>query len=135
MPEIFDASKSKHEKKTKAHPPKFDSIAEFEYHLPDEGKTEEAGKGESKEKESHRSVEDYSEVMRHEEPSTNPFHAFAPKPVEVFFDSQEKSEQIILLLRKHPITQVKWIIIAAVLSFMPALFSSIGFFGVLPGRF
>lgn len=83
----------------------------------------------------HKDVEEYSEVMRQEAPSANPFHAFAPKPTHVFFDSQEKAERVILLLRKHPITQIMWILVAIGLLFAPVLFSMVPFFTFLPARF
>ncbi len=83
----------------------------------------------------NRNVEDYSEVMRYEEPSFNPFDSFAPKPLQVFFDSQEKAERVLLMLRKHPITQVKWFLIALAMTFVPFLFSLVGLLEFLPERF
>lgn len=84
---------------------------------------------------SRRTPDEYSEVISREAPSGNPFHSFAPKPTHVFFDSQDKAEQVILLLRKHPITQIPWIVVAIGLLMAPALFSLVPFFDFLPARF
>ena len=83
----------------------------------------------------NRPVEEYSEVMRHEESSSNPLDAFAPKPLSIFFDSQEKAERVLLLLRKHPITQLGWIVTTCLLFLAPAIFATINFFGFLPEKF
>ena len=48
--------------------------------------------------------------------------AFSAKPKNVKFDSQEKGEKILFLLRRHGITNMPWIIIAAVLSTLPVVF-------------
>ncbi len=37
------------------------------------------------------------------------FHSFCVRP-NVRFDTQEKDEEVILILRAHPITQISWII-------------------------
>src|SRR5690348_12742792 len=64
-------------------------------------------------------VNHYSSVMRNEQPSSSPFDAFAPKPLTIHaFDSQLQDEQVLLLLRQHPITQIgKVLIIIAMLVF------------------
>lgn len=84
---------------------------------------------------SSRSVDDYSEVMRSERPTSNPFEAFAAKPLKTFFSSQNSDEQIILVLRKHPITQIKWLISAIILAFIPFLFNGISILGFLPSSY
>lgn len=82
-----------------------------------------------------RNVDDYSEVMRDERANTNPFNAYAPKPFRTFFSSQQSEEQIILVLRKHPITQIKWLVTAVVLAFVPFLFNSVSLLGFLPPNY
>jgi hypothetical protein len=82
-----------------------------------------------------RMVDDYSEVMRDERPNTNPFNAYVPKPFRTFFSSQQSQEQIILVLRKHPITQIKWLLTALVLAFVPFLFNSVSLLGFLPANY
>lgn len=82
-----------------------------------------------------RSVTDYSEVMRRFGSSTAAVTSFATLPCKTSFSSQARGEQIILLLRKHPITQLKWIFISLALALIPILFSGIPFLSFLPGRF
>lgn len=82
-----------------------------------------------------RSIDDYSQVMSRFKPSRNPLLAFAAKPLNVCFDSQLKDEQIILLMRQHPITQLRWILIAIGLLFAPLLFGYVGMFSFLPVQF
>lgn len=86
-------------------------------------------------KRNKRVLEDYSEVMREESSVNNPLAAFISKPTNILFDSQTSSEQIILVLRKHPITQVPWVIGSIIFAFLPMLFVSIGFLSFLPPNF
>ncbi len=82
-----------------------------------------------------RSVDEYSEVMRNETPTDNCFAAFVPKPRKISLDILAKDEQIILVLRQHPITQAKWIFAVIGMLLLPALFSTAGIFDFLPGRY
>lgn len=82
-----------------------------------------------------RNVNDYSEVMAHLRPSHNPFHAFAAKPTRTSFDTQHHEEEILLLLRQHPITQVKWVVITIILLLLPWLFTFVGVLNFLPPTF
>lgn len=82
-----------------------------------------------------RHVDDYSETIRQEIPSSNPFNSFSAKPINVGFSTQHRDEQVILLLRQHPITQLKWILVAIGLVFVPWLFSAMPVAQVLPMRF
>ena len=81
-------------------------------------------------------VDEYSEVMRREQPSRNPFDAFAPKPLMIYsFDSQLDGENVLLLLRKHPITQVPKLLMIVVMLLIPSFFSQVGFYSQLTGNF
>lgn len=82
-----------------------------------------------------RHVDEYSAVMSDERPSRRTFAAYAAKPFDTAFDVQASSEVIVLLLRQHPVTQVKWLMIAMALLLLPGLFSSIDLLGFLPLRF
>lgn len=62
----------------------------------------------------HRNVDEYSSVMRQMPVSTNPVSAFVSKPLNMSFATQDTQEKILLLLRKHPVTQLLWIIIAGI---------------------
>ncbi|NCN87610.1 MAG: hypothetical protein GW941_01800 [Candidatus Pacebacteria bacterium] len=83
----------------------------------------------------HRHVDEYSEVMRKETPSTGVLSAFLPKPVAVSFDNQDISENIILVLRSHPLTLFKPFLITIVMILLPFLFGSVGIFDFLPGNY
>jgi len=82
-----------------------------------------------------KKVDEYSETLRQENPEKNPVKSFAPKPEKVSFDSQMEDEEIVLMLRPHPITKLKAIIIAILAIFGPLLFSSTPFLDFLPGKF
>lgn len=82
-----------------------------------------------------RSVDEYSEVMRNERPNDSLLAAFAPKPRKIKVDVQAQDEEIILVLRQHPFTQVKWIFIAVIMFFLPVFFGATGIFSFLPGRY
>lgn len=83
----------------------------------------------------HRNVIEYSMVMRDEPASDNPFRAFLAKPSHVFFASQHHEEKVLLLLRRHPVTQFGWMLVTLVLALLPGLFSSVGLVDFLPIRF
>lgn len=83
-----------------------------------------------------RKIEEYSEVMRKEKSSDNFFKSFIPKPKKIAIDIQDENEKIVLVLRQHPITQLKntlTLILAAVI--VPFLLSKSGFFGSLPEKY
>ena len=81
-------------------------------------------------------VNNYSQVMKGEKPSRNPFDAFAPKPLMVYsFDSQLDGENVLLLLRKHPITQVTKVLTLILLLLVPFFFGQISFFFLLDKNF
>lgn len=82
-----------------------------------------------------RKVDEYSQVMRSLAPSTNPLNAFAAKPISTRFATQEAEEQLVLLLRRHPITQVRWILLALVAAIIPMFIDIGGFFNFLPSGF
>lgn len=79
----------------------------------------------------HRYVDDYSSVMRGEKPCTKLLTSFSPKPVDISIDIQASDEHIILLLRRHPITQLRWVGIAFLLALTPWLVSASGMFSFL----
>ncbi|MBT3249572.1 MAG: PH domain-containing protein [Candidatus Pacebacteria bacterium] len=81
-------------------------------------------------------VDDYSEVMRREKCSKNPFDAFAPKPLMIYsFDSQLDGENVLLLLRKHPITQIMKLLTIMVMLVVPLFFSQISFYYLMAENF
>ncbi len=56
-------------------------------------------------------------------------------PEDVNFETKEKEEQIVLLLRQHPIVNVKWILITVLWILFPSLAQAFGVFGGLPVGF
>ncbi len=50
--------------------------------------------------------------------------AFCQYPRGARFNSMDDEETIVLLLRRHPITNLPWIIIGAILTFLPAIVNS-----------
>ena len=87
-------------------------------------------------KEKKREIEEYSEVMRKEKSSDNFFKSFIPKPKKINIDIQDENEKIILVLRQHPVTQLKstlTLILTAII--IPFLLSSSGFFDSLPYKY
>lgn len=82
-----------------------------------------------------RSVDEYSEVMSHEKRATNPITAFVPKPFKTYFASQAREEEVILLLRKHPITQIKWMVTAIVLAVLPLFLANFQLFSFFPSNY
>lgn len=67
--------------------------------------------------------------------SHNPFAAYCYHPDRVRFETQEENEQVILLLRKHPITNIPWIIISILMVFAPTLLSVFPLIGFLPENY
>lgn len=122
MPEIFDGSQLPQESLPSNSEPSKENVL-------DSVKQKRAAHPKKK------SVDEYSEVMCNLPETTSSFSAFAPKPKRVAFSTQAKDEQIILLLRKHPITQVKWIVMAVILTLLPLLFPFIPFLNFLPPNY
>lgn len=67
-------------------------------------------------------------------PTMNPVTSFAVAPTEVVFETQEKDEPIVLLLRQHAITNLGWVLLALFLVWLPSLFGYLPI-ALLPVRF
>lgn len=65
----------------------------------------------------------------------NPLASFFRWPDNVNFETQEKEEKVVLMLRKHPITNIPWIIVAIILLFAPNVLSFFPLLDFLPFRF
>lgn len=74
-------------------------------------------------------------VERVEGPSTKTLWSFYINPNGVHFETQDPEEKIVLLLRKHPITNLWWILVAIVLLVIPSFFDSYSFLPFLPRGF
>ncbi len=82
-----------------------------------------------------RHVDEYSEVMRKEVPAEKHVAAFLPKPKRLSIDIQSENEQIVLMLRQHLITQVKWIATVVIMMLAPILFYKAHIFSFLPATY
>ena len=67
--------------------------------------------------------------------SHNPLTAFNYYPDKTKFVNQDSEEKIVLVLRRHPITNINWILIAFVMFITPSFFTLISPFDALPGGF
>jgi len=90
-------------------------------------------------------VDIYSAVKKKRKPASkprrlrkkavNPLAAFMLQPDGVRFETQEKKEKIILLLRKHWITNLSWISLTALSIFIPFLLRFFPILGSFPFRY
>lgn len=61
----------------------------------------------------------------------NPLSPFLYHPDRANFLNKENEEKVILIVRKHPITNLKWMLTAIFMMFMPLFFSFASFFSAL----
>ncbi len=65
----------------------------------------------------------------------NPLASFSYYPKKVQFVGKDSKEHIVLLLRRHPITNVRWIIIALLMIFTPFILSYLPLLEFLPQNY
>lgn len=65
--------------------------------------------------------------------SQNSFSALLVSPKNVFFENQDRGEEILLLLREHPVRNLTWIILTVVFFVLPVFVFHPIFFQVLFG--
>ncbi|OGM25064.1 hypothetical protein A2715_03935 [Candidatus Woesebacteria bacterium RIFCSPHIGHO2_01_FULL_39_32] len=77
------------------------------------------------------------DMDRHELPghNHNPFAAYCYYPDHVNFVNADPEEKVVLLLRRHPITNLSWISIAFLMVIAPSFFVLIAPFSLLPPGF
>jgi len=95
MPDIFVSKEAKEEKKEVVH----------KKELPKEKKIESASP-----------TYPVSKKKRHR---YSPFNSYMYRPQSVGFETKQKDEEILLLLRRHPITNVPWIVITILMILAP----------------
>ena len=61
--------------------------------------------------------------------------SYLRNPKGVDFEIKEKQEKIELLLRMHPITNLRWILVALIMIFAPAVLKSFPILDFLPGNY
>ena len=86
-------------------------------------------------KKPRRNAEDYSELVRNSKPTLNPISHFAVCPPLLTFESQDKEEEILLLMRRHVITNVPWLLGFLVMLFAPLTLSFFPILDFLPWRY
>ena len=82
-----------------------------------------------------RNPREYSEVLRNGSSSRNPLSSFMLMPKNVAVEVQDSNEEILLVTRRHIITNARWIFVAVFMLFVPVLFRTFPFIEILPGRF
>lgn len=65
----------------------------------------------------------------------NPLTSYNYYPEGVHFETQEREEEIVLLLRSHLVTNVKWVAITILMIFAPIVLSFFPLIDFLPGNF
>lgn len=70
-----------------------------------------------------------------EEKTKNPLAAFVALPAKVKFETQDKEEKIILLLRRHWVTNVPWILLVLLMLVVPLGTRFFPLFNFIPQRF
>ncbi len=63
------------------------------------------------------------------------FSAFKAYPQNIRFETKDKDEKIILMLRQHPIVNIPWIFISVLIFLCPSILRMIGFFEFLPENY
>lgn len=65
----------------------------------------------------------------------NPLAAFVANPPDIRFETQERQERIILLLRRHWVTNLPWMLLMVLMIFAPLLLRFFPVLEFLPGRY
>lgn len=65
----------------------------------------------------------------------SPLAAFVSKPAHLRFETQEKKEKIVLLLRRHLITNISWLAITLVAALFPLVIIGFISFEFIPARY
>lgn len=65
----------------------------------------------------------------------SPLATFISRPKNIRFETQERKEKIVLLLRRHWITNLSWVLTAVLLIMAPVLVQALSLLNFLPRRF
>lgn len=65
----------------------------------------------------------------------NPLSPFAFLPKDVDFETRNKGEKVVLLLRRHPITNLRWIIISILMAIAPIFLNFFPILSFMPSNF
>lgn len=89
-------------------------------------------KGKKRQKEA---VKIRREVYRILKRASAPASAFVARPKDIAFETQIEKEEIVLLLRRHPITNLGWIFVAFLMCLAPLVLRFFPIIEFLPARF
>jgi hypothetical protein len=99
-------------------------------------KREESRKEKNKQKkEKSTSTEYRQKVYNIIGKSGTPLSAFLARPRHLNFETQLDGEEVILLLRRHLITQIQWVAVTLVMIFAPLVLTNFPLLRFLPSRF
>jgi hypothetical protein len=75
-----------------------------------------------------------TKISKHKIPghSHNPFSSYIYYPDRVKFINRDPKEKVVLLLRKHPITNLGWVLLTFAMVIAPAFITIFEFFELLP---
>lgn len=91
--------------------------------------------GVSKAKKRKRQPSDYSQVVREFKRTKNPLSSFSIMPRGLTVEIQDKDEEILLLVRRHIITNFRWVIIVLFMILSPLVLGFVSVLDDLPSRF
>ena len=74
-------------------------------------------------------------VEKHKFHSHNPLAAYSYFPERVKFVSKDPKEKVVLFLRRHPITNIGWILVSLLMLVAPMVLSSFPLLDFLPDNF
>lgn len=74
-------------------------------------------------------------IEKSKDHSHNPLSAFMFRPKNIDFEARDKDEKIVLVLRRHPITNLGWALIALLMILVPSILSQLKVLGLLPFNF
>lgn len=83
----------------------------------------------------HRDPREYSEVIRNNQTDASWLHSFIVLPHDIHFDTQDPEEHILLVLRRHFITNAPWLLMSLIGLFIPLVATYTQFFYQLPESF
>jgi len=65
----------------------------------------------------------------------NPLSAYCYYPESVNFETRESEEKVVLMMRKHPITNLRWIVVSTLMVFAPSLLGFLPTIEAIPANF
>lgn len=80
-------------------------------------------------------VSETKKIERHEFHNHNPLSAYCYFPDGIKFVSKDSQERIVLFLRKHPITNIGWVLISTLMFLAPMILDKFPLLDFLPENF